>query len=527
MMIKNRGYIIMNTHNKQRNIMKHLSIRMLVMLTVLGFCSQSFAMNQGFNPQRQVPDWVDQLQRDIDRAQRQKEHERQQKAARRENKKAEYEVMLRTGSAEQRQHAARELERLGRQDDAAEKDRADIEDLGKQVAGIYLNAVGGVVNAAQRAHEAGLERERVAIEGEMRRRAVVDGIKEVFTQFAEPKTAGAAGLCALGIFGAYYGLKFGARVLEDWYGVPELADKTTIIPFHKQLYNKIMGIKVFNKTRDDIILNDELRDFMNEYIEGTKNIIAHGGYLNHVLLPGPPGTGKTLMAEVIANELGLPSIYFAASNLLNCETETALVRLAQLFTYAKNSSVPIVIIMDEAEMIFGDRNKAASEKVSAIKTQIMANTGTEQSNFILIALTNRIQDFDKAFKSRFNNIVEVLPPAHAQLKQILQLYIEQYIKNPIFKTKGNLVGRLFNLKKVKTITFDANLFNEKGIETLTKQLENFTGRNVSHFVMDIRKKALASRTAHISQDTINKALAAMKRKVEEERREFAAGAPGK
>lgn len=519
----------MNTHNKQGNIMKNIWIRMLAMLTIASFCSQSSAMH--FNPNPQVPHWVDQLERDLNRIAREKEQERQQKAARRENKKAEYEVMLRTGSPEQRQHAARELERLGRQDDAAEKDRADIEDLGKQAAGIYLNAVGGIVNAAQEEHKAGLEERRdekkQAIKGEMRRRAVVDGIKETFTQFGEPKTAASVGLCALGIFGAYYGLKFGAKVIEDWYGVPELADKTTIIPLHKQLYNKIMGIKVFNKTRDDIILNDELREFMNEYIEGTKNIIAHGGHLNHVLLPGPPGTGKTLMAEVIAHELGLPSIYFAASNLLNCETEVALVRLAQLFTYAKNSSVPIVIIMDEAEMIFGDRNKAASEKVSAIKTQIMANTGTEQSNFIIIALTNRLQDFDKAFKSRFNNIVEVLPPAHAQRKQILELYVNNYIKNPKFTTKGTFFGHLFNNKKAKAITFDANLFNAQGIETLAKQLENFTGRNISHFVMDIRKKALASPNAHISQDTVNKALAAMKRKVEEERREFAAGAVGK
>lgn len=512
----------MNSQNKQRNIMKNISIRMLAMLTMIGFGSQSLAMN--FNPQWQAPDWADQLQRDIDRAAREKEQERQNKADRRENKKAEYEVMLRTGSEAQKQHALNELNRLGRQDDAAEKDRADIEDLGKQAAGIYLGAVNGVVNAAQRAHEAGLEKEKVAIEGEMKRRAVVDGIKEVFTQFSEPKTAASVGLCALGIFGSYYGLKLGFKVLEDWYGVPELADKTTIIPLHKKIYNKLMGIKVFNKTRDDIILNDELKEFMNEYIEGTKNIIAHGGYLRHILLPGPPGTGKTLMGEVIAHELGLPSIYFAASNLLNCDTETTLVRLDQLFGYARNSSVPVVIIIDECEKIFGDRDKAASEKVSAIKTKIMAMTGTEQNNFILIALTNRLQDFDKAFKSRFNNIVEVKPPAHTQRKQILELYVNQYIKNPKFKTKASFLGSLFTKKKNKTITFDEKLFNAQGIEALAKQIEGFTGRNIAQLVQEIREKAFTKADTHITQAMVDKALTAMKRKVEEERREFAAAA---
>ncbi len=183
--------------------------------------------------------------------------------------------------------------------------------------------------------------------------------------------------------------------------------------------------------------------------------------------------------------------------------------------------------MDESEMIFGDRNKAASEKVSAIKTQIMANTGTEQSNFILIALTNRLQDFDKAFKSRFNNIVEVTAPAHAQSKQILELYVNQYIRNPKFTTKASFLGRLFKSKKTKEITFDEKLFNAQGIESLARQLEGFTGRNISHFVMDIRKKALAAPEAHISQTTVDKALTAMKRKVEEERREFVAGTAGK
>jgi AAA+ superfamily predicted ATPase len=514
----------MNTH-KQRNIMKNVGIHILALLTMAGFCAQSVAMNNpfGLNEEmgRQARFVFNDISESVERATREKKEQLQREAAERRNKKAEYEVMLRTGSEAQKQHALRELERLGKQDDRAEQHRDNVEDIGKKFADLYVKGLDTAVDMAKQAHNAGLEKEKEAIRGEMLRRGIVDAVTEAFNKFSEPKTAGAAALCALGVFGSYYGLKLGFKVLEDWYGVPELADKTTIIPLHKKIYNKLMGIEVFNKTRDDIVLNDELREFMNEYIEGTKNIIAHGGYLNHILLPGPPGTGKTLMAEVIAHELGLPSIYFAASNLLNCDTETALVRLSQLFTYAKNSSVPIVIIMDESEMIFGDRNKAASEKVSAIKNQIMGNTGTEQNNFILIALTNRVQDFDKAFKSRFNNIVEVRPPAYAQRKQILELYVNSYILNPKFKTKGSFLGRLFKGKKEKNITFDEDLFDERGIESLAKQLDGFTGRNISHLVMDIRKKALASSDAHISRDTVNQALAAMKRKVEEEHREYA------
>lgn len=447
------------------------------------------------------------------------------------NDRAELERKLHNGNDAEKTYAQRRLAEFDQIDNLAAQ-------AGQTLLNGWSTAINGFAQQELKKQEAAERRKDIAIEAEFKKRtkeavaaqeaqASIERTRQYLAAFTDPNTAKTVALYALGIFGSYYGLKFGFKVLEDWYGVPELADKTTIIPFHKQLYNKIMGIKVFNKTRDDIILNDELKEFMNEYIAGTKNIIAHGGHLNHVLLPGPPGTGKTLMAEVIATELGLPSIYFAASNLLNCDIETALVRLDQLFAYAKNSPVPIVITIDEAEMIFGDRNKAASEKVSAIKTKIMAVTGTEQSNFILIALTNRIQDFDKAFKSRFNNIIEVTPPAHAQRKQILELYVNQYIKNPKFTTKGSFLGRLFKKKKTKEITFDEKLFNAQGMESLARQLEGFTGRNISHFVMDIRKKALASPEAHISQTTVDKALAAMKRKVEEERRDFAAGAPGK
>jgi len=410
-------------------------------------------------------------------------------------------------------NAVQELDEIARQ----QKDVADnlnklqaggaqtIIDMGS--AGVEVLKKAGI-EAAERQTKAQL----AEIEAQGKVRAAAVSMQVFFKNLTMPKVAG----ISVGLFGAYYGLKFGYQVLEDWYRIPDLADKTTIVPWYTKMRNWVTKNKVFNATLDDVVLEPELKTFFKEYVASTKNIIKNGGYLRHLLLPGPPGTGKTLSSMAMANELGLPAIYFSASNLRNFKVEDAITKLRNLFAYAENSPVPIVIIIDESEVVFASRDKALSEDTRMIMNQIMAKTGTEQCNFILVALTNRPQDFDDAFKSRFSETVYIGAPALAQRRQIVDMYVNKYIKNPAFKPKTTFLGSLRAKKNLKKVTFDDAIFTEQAITTIAQRLEGFTGRDISQLMMAVRDAAYATSEVRITQAMLNTVMA---RKIEKKRQE--------
>jgi len=66
------------------------------------------------------------------------------------------------------------------------------------------------------------------------------------------------------------------------------------------------------RTLDDFVGQESVRDQLAVSIEAAK---ARGDALDHVLLAGPPGLGKTSLAQIVAEELGVPFIQTAGPAL--------------------------------------------------------------------------------------------------------------------------------------------------------------------------------------------------------------------
>lgn len=66
------------------------------------------------------------------------------------------------------------------------------------------------------------------------------------------------------------------------------------------------------KRLDDFVGQETVRDQLSVSIEAAK---ARGDALDHVLLAGPPGLGKTSLAQIVAEELGVPFIQTAGPAL--------------------------------------------------------------------------------------------------------------------------------------------------------------------------------------------------------------------
>jgi hypothetical protein len=303
------------------------------------------------------------------------------------------------------------------------------------------------------------------------------------------------------VVGTYYGLKFTYQVVEDWYKVPELADKTTLVGFATKLWRFIADEEVFNTTLEDVVLNPALTEKFKNLVESTKNIIENGGNLGHYLFPGPPGTGKTTLGLAIAGELGIDAIYFNAGKLRNCALEISLRRLDQMFKNAENGSRPLLIIIDEAEVIFKHRDsKDLSEDTKMVQNFIMARMGTPQNDFMVIALTNKPELFDPAFISRFqNHIIEILPPTLEQRTQMVEMYIKKYLVNPTFKPKMGWFDRLFSDADPVVPTIDEDAFTTDRIGQIALKIDGFTGRDINNLFMDIYSAAAATPDMHITK----------------------------
>ncbi|HRN77952.1 MAG TPA: AAA family ATPase [Candidatus Dependentiae bacterium] len=328
-----------------------------------------------------------------------------------------------------------------------------------------------------------------AAQGYQTRKGMVESVEKVMEVFTNTNTRNKAvvflTLGTLGTVGTFYGLKFGFQVLNDWYNTPELAEKTSLLPWYKKLFGKTTQSVALS----DVIFNAKLKTETDELAHILQNTVNNNGYFEHVLLYGAPGTGKTLLATALADNCGLEYIYFAASAFEDHTTEEAVRKVKQLFNFAKASRKKLMIIIDESEMIFQSRQSgiALSEKMSAVRTEIMGRMGTPQKDFMIIALTNRPGEFDKAFDSRFTTQIEVSAPAAEQRKQILELYI-----NKLLASQG------------ETDIKQHPLFTQAYINQINSKLNNFVGRDIFNLVVAIQNAVNATEDKKITKDLVDR-----------------------
>jgi SpoVK/Ycf46/Vps4 family AAA+-type ATPase len=202
--------------------------------------------------------------------------------------------------------------------------------------------------------------------------------------------------------------------------------------------------------------------------------------------------------------------------LRNCPLEISLRRLDQMFKNAENGSRPLLIIIDESEVIFKHRDsKDLSEDTKIVQTSIMARMGTPQNDFMVIALTNKPELFDPAFISRFqNHIIEILPPTLEQRTQMVELYLKKYLVNPTFKPKMGWFDRLFSDADPIAPTIDDDVFTSERIGHIALKIDGFTGRDINNLFMDMYSAAAATPDMHITKAMVDTIVDDMIKNVE-------------
>ncbi len=422
--------------------------------------------------------------------------------------------------------AARVLEALTQeeieQDKAAQKRIAAWDEL-ERIANSGIPALGNfVMDGMKQAQELDAQKVIASNNAYQKRKADVEaaiGQTKQWVEFVKGNPHLIVGVAG-GIFGLWHGTKLAAKIIEDKYALPALADKdkTSILPWHQKLYNWVTGTKPPSASLSDAFFEPKLAERIRDISVSLKNIVANGGYLPNMLLWGPPGTGKTLVAMLMARTGGMQYIYFSGSSLENYTTEEAVRQLTQLFRFAADYPEKLTIIIDEADAILGDRGKATSDKKRTLLTHILTYTGTETRDYSVMALTNRPGDLDEAYRSRCDFMIQVDVPAYEQVLDMVKFYVNKYLieGSDMQPPKVSLYTRFFgNPPETKKVTVADGVFTNEKIEEIARTFteHSFVGRDISKIILAMRLSAFAKDnvvTADIVQMAIDNKIAEKK-----------------
>lgn len=140
-----------------------------------------------------------------------------------------------------------------------------------------------------------------------------------------------------------------------------------------------------------------------------------GGY--RLLLSGLPGTGKSMMAEALATRLDRPVVKLDLSTVLSKWLGETEQMIGQVFDLAEASNA--VLVLDEAEALFRQRNSGGSSGGNALLTAVAyLLTRLDRFEGVLVATTNRTQDIDDAMYRRFDDFIILPVPDHETRREM-------------------------------------------------------------------------------------------------------------
>ena len=212
--------------------------------------------------------------------------------------------------------------------------------------------------------------------------------------------------------------------------------------------NNLFDLKDVNQSFDSLILSEELKKTIKVSLKTfnlktTKvlenwQLFGEDIKLNRqqnllILLHGEPGTGKTFAAGAIANSLGKKILTSNAALIQSKWVGDSEKNIRRLFIqYEKISRMmnnPPILLINEADQLFSNRFSSTKSSVDVMHNsmQNLLLEGLESFNGLLIATTNHISSFDKAYSRRFHLKLELPLPGIHERKKLWDLHLPKSI----------------------------------------------------------------------------------------------------
>ena len=230
-------------------------------------------------------------------------------------------------------------------------------------------------------------------------------------------------------------------------------------------------------------VKDEIDAAISLPIE-SPHLAAIGLGSNGILIHGPSGTGKTKIASSIASTFEACSVYnVLSSHLVDKFVGSSERNFRALFTIAQEHA-PAVVILDEAETLFGIRQSGSQSEGSTqrLTTELLALM-SKFDKVVIVALTNLPWKFDDAFFRRFDRHIHVGLPDLQDRQAILELVLDSHPHELKARDIGTLAALCasFSGDAVQRAVFDVLNDGYKRARRATHFREvSFKGKNVFH-----------------------------------------------
>ncbi|KAG5187035.1 P-loop containing nucleoside triphosphate hydrolase protein [Tribonema minus] len=344
---------------------------------------------------------------------------------------------------------------------------------------------------AERANE-DIELRKLKAKAEEDRKRVLEAVRTVFEHLAtgvvvllsDPMKAAAVAAWLLGLAAGYFILREAiglcGRVISARLGRPSLVRETSR-GWHRKS-------------------EDAAKEQVLSLATATRNARKNRAPFRHLLLYGPPGTGKTMVAKRLAACSGMDYAIMSGGDVGPLGKD-AVTELHSLFAWARRSKRGVLLFIDEAEAFLGSRSSSTlSEDTRNALNALLYQTGTASHSFMLVLATNRAEDLDEAVLDRMDDsLLFPLPDVEAR-RQLLALYFRSYIASLVaspddgerqglrwlVRWGGGCAGR---------ITVDAGI-GEDQVCSFTKQVEGFSGREISKLLLSLQNAVFGSGGEH-------------------------------
>ncbi len=308
--------------------------------------------------------------------------------------------------------------------------------------------------------------------------------RKSLVQFAIPALTIAT---ILGI-GGYFGIR---HYYQPRPTIIERADTSML-----SRMDKWRGFKVPASNLDAVILEPSLAQQVIGKFAGIVLAIQKGFPLSNMMFYGPPGTGKTMAAQAFARRLyeqGIADhviIRGPAFKRLGSPAK-AQEALANILRWASKNKRPVILVFDEAETMFADRDSNfANEMTNDLTTTMLSffERGIH-GKMMFIFSTNYPDRIEKALLNRIDgsNHVEFTAPGQRERESLLDSYLKQHLidrglsvsdeirreKALLAQKMDGLVGRQIDSLVAQTIYAMLNKGNSMlDLQTLEVAIEN-------------------------------------------------------
>lgn len=147
-----------------------------------------------------------------------------------------------------------------------------------------------------------------------------------------------------------------------------------------------------------------------------------------VLLHGPPGAGKSLLCKAVAADLGARAVVLSAPEIVGTYAGETEATLRSLFAEAAHHA-PTLLIIDELDVIAGDRSKLSSQAdIRTVSQLVTLMDGLQEvDGVVVLATTNRLDAIDEALRrpGRFDEEVFVGAPSVQERVEIMHIHTRE------------------------------------------------------------------------------------------------------